>query len=571
MTTTDVRPIDILCTYLEKTHAIRVSWRPDLGMSVSPSSLPGARWGSDGMSWTIPALSAHLLLPYFRSQFPEQRVSFDKLAANLIYEQLEKETATSALALAEDGDVPDVLSVTLKPFQRAALAYLLRGTPRKVLALDTGLGKTAVSCAYAKIRRARTLWITKPSLVTNLTREIRKLTNDKAILLMGTAPDSHHIDALLDPTIQHFIITYDSLSRSLLEQKNEDGHVLFASSLWALTLTKFGKFDLCVTDEAHNVKNRGTGRWKVLNMLREIPSFLFLTATPLVNNGLDFFSLLTLLDNKTFSSEAEFTRAYLSSDGRRIMAPRQMQKDLLPYMFRRKKTDVLKDLPAKVRQHHNITLSGEWKEKYDDVLAGIYRDMQDVSHEVPEVFLAQLNRFRQVVSQAKVEHTAEYAMQLEENGEKCLIFTAWKETAYALGKELSCDVITGDVDQRERTRMQDTFNNDANTKHLVLTLDVGREGLNLTAASAIVFNDFGWNPMIHDQAEGRAWGRLNDPHGCLVYYVSVENTVDQFMMQTLHRKQEMIDSGVEGVQVYATEQVSLQREFIKYLRQHQRY
>lgn len=187
--------------------------------------------------------------------------------------------------------------------------------------------------------------------------------------------------------------------------------------------------------------------------------------------------------------------------------------------------------------------------------------------EVPDVLLAQINRFRQVVSQAKVEHTTEYARALEENGEKCLIFTAWKETAVQLGKELFCDVITGDIPQDVRTNMQDKFNNDEQTKHLVLTLDVGREGLNLTAASAIVFNDFGWNPMIHDQAEGRAWGRLNDPHGCLVYYVSVKDSIDSFMMQTLERKQNLIDAGVEGQRSYASTQISMQQEFLQYLKQ----
>lgn len=562
----DTRPIDILCTYVIRQHVVKVTWRYDLGMSVSPVNLPGTRWNGDGNSWTIPALSAHLLLPFFRSRFPDLRVSFDKEAAALIFEQLEREGITSTLSTAEDGDVPDVLSVKLKNFQRAALAYLLRGTPRKVLALDTGLGKTAVACAYAKIRRARTLWITKPSLVNNLVREIKKLTNDNAVVLIGTTPEAHHIDIIQRADIQHIVITYDSLSRSLLEAKDDDGHVTSAVSLWALAL-QMGNFALCVVDEAHNVKNRSTGRWKVLNMLKGIPSFLFLTATPLVNNGLDFFSLLNILDNKVFGSEAEFTRSYLSSNGRVILAPRQLQKDLLPYMFRRKKTDVLKDLPAKIRQHHHIELSGEWKRKYDEVMRGLYTDLSGNEHDVPEMFLAQLNRFRQVVSQAKVEHTAEYAMQLEESGEKCLIFTAWKETAYALGKELSCDVITGDVPQDERTRMQDSFNNNPNVKHLVLTLDVGREGLNLTAASAIVFNDFGWNPMIHDQAEGRAWGRLNDPHGCLVYYVAVKDSVDQFMMETLARKQSMIDSGVEGVLSYASEQASMQREFMRYVRE----
>ena len=565
-TTPDIRPIDILCTYVERGHVVRVSWRPDLGMSVSPTGLPGARWGGDDKTWTIPALSAHLLLPYFRQQFPELRVSFDKPAAALIFEQLEREGATSTLSTAEDGDVPDVLSVKLKPFQRAALAYLLRGTPRKVLALPTGLGKTAVSAAYSKIRRARTLWVTKPSLVNNLVREISKLTNDKAVVLLGTQPEAHHFDTLLNPTFQHIVITYDSLSRSLLEDKNDDGKVNSSHSLWAMAL-KLAKFDLCVVDEAHNIKNRSTGRWKVVNMLKDIPSFLFLTATPLVNSGLDFFSLLNILDSRVFSSESEFTRAYLSANGRQILYPKQLQKDLLPYVFRRNKTDVLRDLPPIIRQHHTITLSGEWKKRYEDVLAGLYTDLAGNDHEVPEMFLAQLNRFRQVAAQAKVEHTAEYAMQLEEDGEKCLVFCAWKETAYALGKELSCDVITGDVEQNDRTVMQDRFNNDKSVKHLVLTLDVGREGLNLTAATAIIFNSFGWNPMIHQQAEGRAWGRLNDPHGCLVYYVAIKDTVDEFMMQTLQRKQEMIEAGVEGIKVYATEQVSMQREMIRYLRE----
>jgi SNF2 family DNA or RNA helicase len=248
------------------------------------------------------------------------------------------------------------------------------------------------------------------------------------------------------------------------------------------------------------------------------------------------------------------------------MNPRRMQHDLLPFMFRRKKMDVLKDLPPKVRQHHHITLSKTWQKKYDAVLAGIYEDMKGMETIVPEMFLAQLNRFRQVVSQAKVEHTAEYAMQLEEAGEKCLVFTAWKETAEALAAELSCACITGDVPMSERTKMQDRFNNNAHVKHLVLTLDVGREGLNLTGATSIVFNDFGWNEMIHDQAEGRAWGRLNDLHGALIYYVSVKDSVDQFMMETLKRKQEMVDSGIDGQTVYATEQVSLQREFMGYLR-----
>jgi SWI/SNF-related matrix-associated actin-dependent regulator 1 of chromatin subfamily A len=559
------KPIDIIVSHLPRTHQVKVSWRPDLGMTVSPTGLEGARWLHDNMGWTLPALGAHQLLPYFRDNFPRNRVSFDKGSAALIYEQLEREAATSTLALAEDGDVPDVLSITLKPFQRASVAYLLRGLPRKVLALDTGLGKTAVSCAYARIRQARTMWVTKTSLVNNLKREIHKLTGQRAIVLLGTQPDAHAISILQDKSYQHVIMTYDTLSRSLIEERNDNGAIIMSTSLWAMAICA-SPFDLLVCDEAHNMKNRNTGRWRVIEHLRSIPSVLLLTATPLVNNGLDFYSLLNILDRNTFGSPAEFTRAYLSADGKRVVSPRKMQQDLLPYMFRRKKTDVLKDLPAKVRQHHSIKLSDDWQKKYDAVLAGIYTDLQGNEYDVPESVLAQINRFRQVVSQAKVNHTAEHAMTLEESGEKCLVFTQWKETAEQLGKELHCDVITGDVPQDVRTQMQDNFNNNPHCRHLVLTLDVGREGLNLTAGTAIVFNDFAWAPMHHEQAEGRAWGRLSDPHGCLVYYVQVEDSIDSFMMETLARKQELIDAGVEGTRSYAADQVSMKDEFVAYMR-----
>lgn len=559
-TTEAPRPIDIVVSLL-KTKQLRVTWRPDFESVVSPAGIEGARWLYDGRGWTIPALSGHELLAHFHKNFPNARVSFEREAAALITEQLQREASTSTLAVAEDGNVPDVLTVKLRNFQRAALAYLLSGLPRKVLALDTGLGKTAVACAYARIRGARTLWITKPALVNNLVREIKKLTGEDALVLKGSNPSTESLRHLEDISLRHVVMTYDSFSRSLAEDEERG----ITASLWTMAI-KLSPFDLLIVDEAHNMKNRATGRWKVISQLAHIPSVLFLTATPLVNNGIDFYSLLTILDSKVFSSPAEFVRAYLSYDGKNIRNPEKMNRELLPYVFRRRKMDVLKDLPAKQRQTHAIELDEKWRIRYDEVLNGIFRDWNGNEYDVPEMILAQINRFRQIVSQSKVEHTAEYATTLEENGEKTLIFTAWKDTAKALGSELSCDVITGEVSQDERTRMQDAFNSDPHCKYLVLTLDVGREGLNLTGATAIVFNDYGWNPMIHDQAEGRAWGRLNDPHGCLVYYVSVKDSIDEFMMSTLLRKQELIDKGVEGQRSFAANQVSMQQAFMSYLK-----
>ncbi len=89
----------------------------------------------------------------------------------------------------------------------------------------------------------------------------------------------------------------------------------------------------------------------------------------------------------------------------------------------------------------------------------------------------------------------------------------------------------------------------------------------LTAASAVIFNDFAWTPMAHQQGEGRVWGRLNDLHGALVYYVQVKNTIDSFMMQTLARKQTLIDKGVDGQGEFARGQESLLKDFLTYLKE----
>lgn len=560
--TTQPKPVDILVKYVERGHMVKVTWRPDLKHTVSPTGLDGARWLHDNMGWTLPALSAHVLLPYFRNQFPDCRVSFDAPAATLIHEQLEREAATSSLSIAEDGEVPDVLSLPSKPFQRASLAYLLRGTPRKIVALPTGAGKTYVANAYARIKQARTLWVTMTPLMSNLEREITKLTGQRAIRLIGTSPSTENIRILQDRSIQHIIISYDSLSRSVIDDPEQG----ILTSLWAMAI-KLSPFDVMICDEAHGIRNRNTAKWKVINLLRDIPSILFLTATPVVNSGLDLFSLLNILDRNTFGSIAEFTRAYLSSDGKRVLNPRRLQQDLLPYMFRRKKEDIMKDLPAKIRQHHNIKLTGEWQKTYTDVLKGIYKDITGNMYDVPDMILAQMNRFRQVAENAKVSHTVELARKLEEDGEKCIIFSCFRESAELIAKELYCDVIHGDVEETQRYAMMDKFQNDPSVKHLVLMIQVGGTGFNLTKGTATIFNGFFWHDAAHTQAEDRSHGRLSDVHGTLIFYVVVEDTIDKFMIDLIMEKQNISEQSVDGVKRYAVEQLDLKKEFVRMLRE----
>lgn len=548
---------DILVTHNPRLHACVVTWRPDLPHTVSP--LPGGTWNSDGNSWRIPTLDAWHLLSYFREQFPHLRVSFDKPSAAVIVARLERESATTTLSLAPDGDVPNVLSVPFMPFQRAGIAFGLHSSPRKLFAMPTGTGKTAMACGFARIRNARTLWVTKAALVSNLTREIRKLTGQRAIQLLGTIPSPDTMKDVQRADIQHFVISYDALSRDV----GNDG-----VNLWALALGRLANFDLLVVDEAHNMKSRKTNRWKVVKQLESIPAVLFLTATPIVNNASDMFALMNILAPDVFPSESEFFRAYATPDGKLIVNPKKLHADLLPFMFRRTREQVMPDLPPKVRQQHEITLSDFWQKRYDDVLDKLYTALDGAKWSVGDGALAEMTRFRQVVAQAKVEHTVEHARTLEESGEKVLIFTKWHETADAIAKELFAPCIHGGKSAAERLDAEQQFQQSKSCRFLVGTFDTMGEGLTLTEGTAIIFNDYDWTPRAHEQAEGRAWGRLNNMHGALIYYVHVKDTVDQHMTTILERKQALIDAGVDGQQMYAEASKSMLGEFLTYLKEH---
>jgi SNF2 family DNA or RNA helicase len=180
--------------------------------------------------------------------------------------------------------------------------------------------------------------------------------------------------------------------------------------------------------------------------------------------------------------------------------------------------------------------------------------------------LAQIQRLKMVCAIDKVDATAELARELydstEEGYKKVLIFTQYKAVAYGIWQRLADDgalsfVTRGAHDfitagNEERDRLVQEFQTNPDVKYLVVTEKTTKEGHNITAAGHVIFNDLFWTPAAHDQAEGRAYGRMSDSHSINAYYMITEmdgeGSIEEWIMDLLAEKLAMINEVVEGVE-----------------------
>jgi SNF2 family DNA or RNA helicase len=530
------------------------------------SSFNDYRHNPFGNGFNIPLEESPNLYTLLTNDYRHLNFTIDKHTSEFIESVLNRERQSYDYAVANDApEVNHKLGpVTLRPFQAAAFRYLNFNQDNKILALDMGLGKTAVSLKFVEENNYRTIFLTKAALVANLDREIRKLTTQRPVILGGRVPDETCMRALFTKDFRYFILNYEVVGTELITEK--DGKEII-SHPWAElfnTLSSAGMLDCIVADEAHSFKNMKAKRTKAI-LKMNAPRKLPMTGTPLVNRLPELFPLLHWIAPESFPSEQSFLNTYDNGSGA-PRNPKQLQKALLPYMFRRAKRDVLTDLPPINRLTHTVTLSPLHAERYKAALDGVYKTIDGGEMDISNT-LVQLNRLRQIVADAKADHAVEYIQNfLEETDEKILVFSNFTMPVRQIAAEIGCDVIFGDVEMARRMKMVDKFTTDPDTRVLCLTIPTGQEGLNITAASTIFFNDLAWTPKDHTQAEARAYGRLNDVHGATAVYCEIEKTVDSFMNSLLQYKTKIIESAVEGTKEYAQAQQSIMMEVVNYLK-----
>ena len=436
----------------------------------------------------------------------------------------------------------------LFPHQVEGVAFLL-GRRRAILADDMGLGKTRQ--AIVSLRHDSPdgpfLVVCPASVKRNWAREIAAVAPAASILVLegGTAVPERFPEWT--------IVNYDILARHL---------EALGRATWAGI----------VFDEAHYLKNHTSARSKVARQLvdrrdrtgsrRREPAVYLLTGTPLTNRPRDLFVLLQLAGHALGRSFLSFAKRYCAAekndfgwktDGASNLEELTVQ--LHGVMLRRSKDAVLA-LPPKLRTWLPVDVPAGTGAAGDprggrpaapehrpgrrgDAGGGQARERTEL--------LALLTKARQQLAVAKAGATIDFVSGAVEQGEKVIVFSCFDEPLQAFAKAFGKQAVllTGRTPVNKRQALVDRFQQDDGVRVFLANIIAGGVGLNLTAASQVVFNDLDWVPANHWQAEDRAY-RIGQTRTVNVTYLVGAGTIDDFVQAVLDTKGALVNAVVEG-------------------------
>lgn len=325
-------------------------------------------------------------------------------------------------------------------------------------------------------------------------------------------------------------------------------------------------WDLVVLDEAQAIKNPGSRTTKAVKALKARRR-VALTGTPVENRLGDLWSLFDFLNPGllgTTKQFKEFTRGMTKSGSFRPL------RDLIrPYLLRRLKSEVLRDLPAKTEVVAWCGLT--------DVQAGHYaRAVEELRHELGRskedpfrrsgVVLSFISRFKQICNHpaqwagggaflaeesGKFQRLAELASTIAERQEKALVFTQFQEMTEPLAQFLATVfgreglVLHGATPVATRRKLVDAFQDETGPPFFVISVKAGGTGLNLTAASHVIHFDRWWNPAVENQATDRAH-RIGQKNPVLVHKFVCRGTVEDRIEALLQEKSKLSKEILEG-------------------------
>ena len=468
-----------------------------------------------------------------------------------------------------DVAVPAPAGLAYLPYQKAGIAYAT-GKPGVLIGDDMGLGKTIQALGYINAHpEIKTVLIICPaSLKINWQREATKwLVRPYTIAIADTSTGVPDADIV--------IVNYDILHKLNLEDY---------------------EWDLCAIDEAHYVKNPKTIRAKALFGYTERtekgnivhPGIrcrrrMALTGTPIPNKVVEIYPVLKWLDPQTWGNFMAFAKRYCGArqerhgwnfDGATNLEELQ-DKLRSTIMVRRRKADVLKELPPKRRNVVVLPSNGDSAliakevkayEEHQQRIAELRaeRDLAHAANDEPAyqaavfklrdaiaVSFQTMALVRSEVAKAKAPKVVQHCQDVLEGTEqdyKIIVFAHHKAVVDILMnglKEYNPVKITGETGMEQRQAAVDTFQTDPNCRVFVGNIKAAGVGLTLTASAHVIFAELDWTPANVSQAEDRAH-RIGQLNSVLVEHLVFDNSLDARMAKTIVRKQAIIDQALDN-------------------------
>ncbi len=445
---------------------------------------------------------------------------------------------------------PEGFRGTLRSYQADGLGWLMAMRDLGLgvcLADDMGLGKTVqVLALLAWQKKAPTagpaLVVAPKSLLFNWQSEAEHFAPSlRCVIYTGSGREQilSHLDE-----VDLLLTTYGTL--------RQDAELLAACP-----------FDYCILDESQAIKNADSATAKAVRTIKASHR-LAMTGTPIENRLAELFSQLEFLNPGLFGDKflASFSKLSFSLTDEQIF---RLQKAVRPFLLRRTKGDVAKDLPVKTEQVLFCVLDEAQQQSYDE-LKVFYRNellLAQASGGPAQIkTLVALLRLRQaachpglldpqLTSQpyAKLEVLLERLGTLAEAGQKALIFSQFSKFLRLLEphlRQLGMKYCYLDGQTQNRGELVQQFQEDPQTLFFLISLKAGGVGLNLTAAEYVFILDPWWNPAAESQAIDRAY-RIGQKKAVFAYRLIARNTVEEKVLQMQEAKRRLAATVLEAV------------------------
>jgi superfamily II DNA or RNA helicase len=459
----------------------------------------------------------------------------------------------------------------LLPYQREGMLHLAF-TERALLADEMGLGKTAQAIAAAALlhrlgKVGRVLVVAPASLKTEWEEQIRLFSDLPYQIVFG---ERGARKAAYEKAPFFTLTNYEQILR--------DGALI----------NDVLKPDCVILDEAQRIKNWDTQTAQAVKRLQSRYAFV-LTGTPLENRIDELYSLMSILDPQVLGPLFRFNREFyvLNASGRPegYKNLQHLRELIKPYLLRRRKADVEKELPDRTDRTISVPMAVEQRTRYavhEERVARLAAQARAraLSRPESERLQRELSMMRMVCDTPyildeactvcpkldEVRHLLESALSAP--GVKVLVFSEW-ERMLLLVQDL-CGRMgaafawhTGSVPQQKRRQEILRFKNDPECR-VFLSTDTGGLGLNLQQASVVINCDLPWSPARLEQRVARAW-RKNQVRNVTVVNLVTEDSVEARMVETLSRKRTLAggvldgEGGLDRLEIGSGRQAFLQR------------
>ncbi|WP_394899740.1 DEAD/DEAH box helicase, partial [Clostridium tertium] len=445
---------------------------------------------------------------------------------------------------------PLKLIAELRPYQKEGynwlktMDYLGFGG---ILGDEMGLGKTIQAITFIlSSLPSKTLIVAPTSLIYNWSSEIEKFAPSIKYTVVNGSKDERI--KILDNIEKYDVIitTYNLIKRDLDEYEKL-------------------QFDYCFIDEAQYIKNSHSQNSLSVKKIKSYRKFA-LTGTPVENSLMELWSIFDFIMPGYLFDEKRFSVRYHKKLNESEEILEELNKLIKPFILRRYKKDVIKELPQKIEKKLIVSMSEEQEKVYtiyaDHAKSLIEKKVKDDDLKTSKIeILSYITKLRQlcldpsvlindyVGTSGKVDALIEILQQGIEEGHKILVFSQFTSVLKNIASKLRSEHILfsyldGSIPSEKRLELVNEFNEGINSVFLI-SLKAGGTGLNLTSADIVIHFDPWWNPAVEDQATDRAH-RFGQTNIVEVIKLIARNSIEEKIIDLQDEKRKLIEKIIDN-------------------------